>query len=115
MIQALRGVNYPMERLTVRGTRGELGAVLQDHDVLPVKPRLELLDPVHVDDGRAMHAHEAVRGEPLLEPRQRVPDDVRLRSRVQPGVLSVRRDPVDLARSEKRDFAAGANDEAIDW
>src|SRR5882762_5818011 len=110
----LRGVNYPMERLAVSGTRGELRAVLQDHDVFAVEPRLELFDPVHIDDRRAMHAHEVVRREPLLEACERVPDDVRLTSRVQPGVLSVRLDPIDLTRPEKRNLAGCPNHEAVD-
>ena len=67
----LGGVNYPMESLTVGRARGELGSVLENHDVLAVKPRLQLPDAIHVYDGRAMHAHEAVRLEPLFEPFER--------------------------------------------
>src|SRR2546422_530326 len=60
-------LDYPMQRFAMRGTRREFGTVLKVHHVFPVEPRLQLLDPVHVDDRRAMHAHEAVRGEAWLE------------------------------------------------
>src|SRR5213078_4881902 len=83
-------------------TRSQLGPVLEMHHVFPVEPRLQLLDPVHVDDRRAMHAHEAVRGEAGLEALELLPYDVRLAARVQLHVLAVSFDPVQPARSTHR-------------
>src|SRR6266487_2743725 len=107
-------LDYPMQRFAMRGTRREFGTVLKVHHVFPVEPRLELLDPVHVDDRRAMHAHEAVRGEAWLEALELLPYDVRLAARMQLHVLAVGFDPVDLARLQERHLAAGADHQPIE-
>src|SRR5437773_5804575 len=107
-------LDYPMQRFTMRGTRSQLGPVLEMHHVFPVEPRLQLLDPVHVDDRRAMHAHEAVRGEAWLEALELLPYDVRLAARVQLHVLAVSFDPVDLARLQERHRAARADHQPIE-
>src|SRR6266702_3418875 len=82
-------LDYPMQRFAMRGTRREFGTVLEMHHVFHVEPRLQLLDPVHVDDRRAMHAHEAVRGEAWRRAVELLPYAVRVAPRVQLHALAV--------------------------
>src|SRR2546425_9741808 len=48
------------------------GAVLQRHGVVAVEPGVELLDPVDVDDRRAVDAQEPRRIEPAFDSRRGV-------------------------------------------
>src|SRR5262245_10252730 len=110
----LRRIDDAVQCLTVRRTRRQFGPILQNHDVLPMKPRLQLLDPIDVDDRRPVHAHKPVRSQSLLQPGQRVADDVRFTPHMQNCMLAVRLNPVDLTRLEKRHLAPRADDESID-
>src|SRR5690242_5271042 len=111
----LGGINDPMESLTVSRARRELGSVLENHDVLAVKPRLQFLDAVHVHDGRAMHTHEAEWCQPFLELLQRNANRMRLPTHVHLCQLAVGLDPVDIGRFDEQHFAAGANHQTIEW
>src|SRR6266550_920162 len=110
----LRGVNDPMEGLAVGRARCEFRAILENDDVLAVKPRLELLDAIHVHNRRAVHADEAVRREPLLEPCQRVTYHMHVAARMKLSVLAIGFDPVDFARLQKRHLAPGPDHEPVD-
>src|SRR4029453_3815156 len=110
----LGGVNYPMESLTVGRARGELGAVLENHDVLAVKPRLQFPDAIHVHDGRAMHAPKPVRLAALVQPLEGKANRMRLSTHVHLRELAVGFNPVDVARFDERHLAAGANHKALE-
>src|SRR6185503_13533175 len=99
-------VHQPMEVVAVGRARGELGPVLENHDVLAVKPRLQLTDPFGIHDGRAVHPNKPMVAEPDRESLEWISHLVRVAADMQTRILAVRLDPVDLGRLEEEDLAA---------
>src|SRR5262249_52782558 len=82
-------------------------SVGEDQHRLAVEERLDLADPVHVDDRAAMHAKEDGGIQPGLELVHRLPDQARGLAGVDVDVVTRGLDPVDVANAEDLDASVG--------
>src|SRR5581483_1432013 len=101
------------QTLAVGAARHQLRSVAEDHRVFPVKPGLEALDGVDVDDRRPVHAEEAIGIEALLEAPERVPQEVLLAAGVDLHVVSRRLQPLDVGDADEVHRLAGADGDAL--
>src|SRR5262249_43559927 len=102
------------QSLAAAPAQHQLGAVLEDHSILIVKPRLQLADAVDVDDPRAMNASKLLRIELSFQAADRLTQQVRLLSDVQAHVLAFGLDPVNLSPLQKKRPPAGFDQESLD-
>src|SRR5262245_41783549 len=96
-----RPTDAVLQALAVAAAEGEPGAVLEEHDVFAVEPRLQLADLLDVDDVAAVNADERLRRELSLDRVHRLANQVRVVADVQLDVVAGRFDPVDLGRANE--------------
>src|SRR4051812_37675086 len=102
-----------LQPLAVAAAEREARAVLEEHHVLAVEPRLQLADLLDVDDVAAMDADEHLWGELRFHRVHRLADQVRVVADVELDVVAGSLDPVDFAGADEEDPAARLDDEAI--
>src|SRR5215471_7472080 len=91
----------------------QLGSVSEHHHVFAVKPRLQPLNEINVDDHGTVHAKKSRRVQSLLEFFERFTQDMLLSARVEPKVVARGLDPVDVRHPQKIDASFGADRNAI--
>lgn len=78
-----------------------MGSVPEDEQVLSFEPALDFLYAIDPDDRRAVDPDEALRVQLLFDLREALVDLEHLAARVNPDVLPLRFDPVDLRGLQK--------------
>jgi len=92
--------------LAVIAARSQLRAVLQDDDVIAVKPGLQLFDTIEIDDDRAVDAEKFVGIEFGSQSGDRFAQQMSFPAGVYPHVIGGGFDPVDLIRAQEKDAPA---------
>ena len=102
----LRLVDARVRRLDETKSLGDLAlvtahsqflSILQQHQVIAMEPRLDFLNEVHVDYRRSMDSQEVASIELLLQTIQSFTNFVGTRPNMQPNVISICLDPIDLS------------------
>src|SRR5262245_14696029 len=99
--------------LAVGAARLEAGAIAEDEDVGPLEPWLHALDAIRLDDERSVDADEPGGREPALELGERLAQEVAILADVQPRVVAVHVDPVDVLDPDEDRALARSNREPI--
>src|SRR5260221_14002308 len=79
-----------------------------------VEERLDLPYPLRVDDRGLVNSHEARRIEARLDVAQRLAQQVGLLARVDPKVVALALDPVNLVRLQEREAPSRPQDDAVE-
>src|SRR5213075_2756116 len=92
-----------VQALAITARQGQLHAFAQEDAILAVKPRLQFLYAINIDDSRAMHAHELARVELRFERRDGVAQQVRFFAGVQAHVIAFGFEPINLLGLHEED------------
>src|SRR5687767_12440710 len=102
-----------LKLLAVAAAQRQTRAVLQDHHVLAVEPRLQLFHALGVDDARAVDAHEAAAVEARIHAVHRLAEEMRLLAEVKAHVVARRFVPVELIPPQEYHTSSGLSEPAI--
>src|SRR5689334_3919558 len=103
-----------LQFVPVPTTQRKPRSIAQDDDILAVEPGLQFLDPLGVDDARAVDADEAARVEARLHVGHRLAEEMRLFTEMQAHVVARGLDPIEIFGAQEEHAATRLHDQAIE-
>src|SRR5262245_5969397 len=102
-----------LEDFAIAAAERQASAGAKKHDVFAVERRLHLLDPIDVDDRRAMDPHELQRVELGFEVTHCVANEMLLRADVHAHVVALRLAPIDVGHPDEVNASARFDHQAV--
>src|SRR5947207_11311856 len=97
----------------IASAQGQLGAVLEDDFVVPMKPGLQLLDALEVNHGGAVNAQKLIGMQPGFQIIHGVAQQVHVAADVKAQIVPGRLNPVDFLGAEEKDAPARLDNQPI--
>src|SRR5215471_11882477 len=94
-----------LEAISMGPAQSEAGAIFQKQVVFAMEKRLQLLDPVNVDDRGPVDADEPTRIQSRFEEVHSLPKQMRAAADVKLNVIVIRFDPIDVRGTQEENSA----------